>query len=49
MNSINYKGQKLTPPKVVCVGRNYVAHIEELNNEIPEQPVIFVKPDSAIS
>ncbi len=49
MNSINYIGQKLSPSKVVCVGRNYVAHIEELNNEVPEQPVIFVKPNSAIS
>ena len=49
MNSIKYQNQQLQPTKVVCVGRNYVAHIEELNNEVPDQPVIFVKPNSAIS
>ncbi|MED7788443.1 fumarylacetoacetate hydrolase family protein [Francisella sp. 19X1-34] len=35
--------------KVICVGRNYVEHIQELNNEIPENPVIFLKPNSSIS
>jgi len=35
--------------KVICVGRNYVEHIKELNNEIPESPVIFIKPNSSIS
>lgn len=49
MNSVNYGIQKLQPSKVVCVGRNYVAHIEELGNEVPTQPVIFLKPNSAIS
>lgn len=34
--------------KIICIGRNYVKHIEELNNERPEEPVIFMKPDSAI-
>ena len=34
--------------KLICVGRNYAAHIEELNNERPESPVLFIKPDSAI-
>lgn len=34
--------------KIFCVGRNYVAHIEELNNERPEEPVIFTKPETAI-
>ena len=34
--------------KILCVGRNYAAHIEELNNERPTEPVIFFKPDSAI-
>jgi len=36
------------PSKVVCVGRNYTAHIAELNNELPEQMVLFNKPNSAI-
>ncbi len=49
MNSINYQGQTIQPSKLVCIGRNYVAHIEELNNSIPSQPVIFMKPNSAIS
>lgn len=35
--------------KVICVGRNYVEHIHELNNEIPKSPVIFIKPNSSIS
>lgn len=34
--------------KIICVGRNYVKHIEELENERPEEPVVFLKPDSAI-
>ncbi len=41
-------GAAVTPSKIVCVGRNYVAHIEELGNEIPEQMVVFNKPNSAI-
>jgi 2-keto-4-pentenoate hydratase/2-oxohepta-3-ene-1,7-dioic acid hydratase in catechol pathway len=34
--------------KIICVGRNYGAHIEELKNEKPEHPVLFLKPDTAI-
>ena len=34
--------------KIICIGRNYTKHIEELENEKPENPVIFMKPDSAI-
>ncbi|CAN5423863.1 fumarylacetoacetate hydrolase family protein [soil metagenome] len=34
--------------KIICVGRNYVEHIKELNNEQPEDPVIFLKPETAI-
>ena len=34
--------------KIICIGRNYTKHIEELDNEKPENPVIFIKPDSAI-
>lgn len=35
--------------KILGVGRNYVAHIKELNNEIPSEPLIFMKPDTAIT
>ena len=34
--------------KVICVGRNYADHISELNNTKPLEPVLFLKPDSAI-
>ena len=34
--------------KLICIGRNYVDHIKELNNERPSDPVVFIKPDSAI-
>jgi len=34
--------------KLICIGRNYVKHIEELGNERPSEPVIFMKPDSTI-
>ncbi len=34
--------------KLICIGRNYAAHIEELKNERPNEPVIFIKPDSSI-
>ncbi|MDW3194359.1 MAG: fumarylacetoacetate hydrolase family protein [Cytophagales bacterium] len=34
--------------KIICIGRNYTEHIEELGNEKPDEPVIFMKPDSAL-
>jgi len=34
--------------KIICIGRNYADHIKELNNETPEEPIIFLKPDSAL-
>ena len=34
--------------KIICIGRNYTNHIEELQNERPTEPVIFMKPDSAV-
>lgn len=34
--------------KIICIGRNYVKHIEELQNERPDAPVVFMKPDSAV-
>ena len=35
--------------KIICIGRNYAAHVEELDNERPDEPVIFIKPDTAIA
>ncbi len=49
MKNIYYNNTKIIPSKVVCIGRNYVEHIEELGNEIPENMVVFNKPNSAIS
>lgn len=34
--------------KIICIGRNYTNHIEELQNERPTEPVVFMKPDSAV-
>ena len=34
--------------KIICIGRNYAEHAKELGNEVPENPVIFMKPDTAI-
>lgn len=34
--------------KIICIGRNYAAHIEELKNETPGNPVVFLKPDTAL-
>jgi len=38
----------LDPSKIVCVGRNYAAHAKELGNEVPREPLIFLKPPSSI-
>jgi 2-keto-4-pentenoate hydratase/2-oxohepta-3-ene-1,7-dioic acid hydratase in catechol pathway len=43
-------GQKISLPvgKVVCVGRNYLMHIKELNNEVPDAPLLFIKPSTSL-
>ncbi|MGO9326353.1 MAG: fumarylacetoacetate hydrolase family protein [Terracidiphilus sp.] len=40
--------QPVTPSKIVCVGRNYRAHVRELGNEMPTEPLIFLKPTSSL-
>lgn len=45
---INNRVLPFTPGKVVCVGRNYRAHAEELGNPVPERPMLFIKPGSAL-
>ncbi len=37
------------PSKIVCVGRNYAEHAKELGNEVPQSPVLFIKPPSSLS
>ena len=49
MNTINYNKEQIIPSKVVCIGRNYVEHIKELNNETPDTMVVFNKTNSAIT
>jgi 2-keto-4-pentenoate hydratase/2-oxohepta-3-ene-1,7-dioic acid hydratase in catechol pathway len=49
MNKIILENKEIFPSKVVCIGRNYMDHIKELNNEVPEDIVFFIKPNSAIS
>ncbi len=34
--------------KIICIGRNYINHAKELNNPVPEKPVFFIKPETAI-
>ena len=34
--------------KIICIGRNYAEHVKELNNNRPDSPVIFLKPDTSI-
>lgn len=49
MKTIKYNNKKCEVSKVICIGRNYVEHIEELGNEIPSSMVVFNKPNSALS
>lgn len=49
MNKILLENSEIFPSKVLCIGRNYIEHIKELNNEVPEDMVFFIKPNSAIS
>lgn len=46
------EGLKLLPPatpsKIICVGRNYVEHAKELGNDVPEVPLLFMKPPSSV-
>lgn len=44
-----YEGINFRPQKLVCVGRNYAAHAQELGNSVPDEPVLFIKPGSALS
>ena len=46
--TIKNSSEKIPVGKIVCVGRNYAEHARELGNEVPEKPVIFLKPTSAL-
>ena len=34
--------------KIVCIGRNYLAHVKELDNDLPTEPLFFMKPETAL-
>jgi len=50
MNTARIKNSKeeFTIGKIVCVGRNYAEHVKELGNEVPDKPILFLKPASAL-
>jgi 5-carboxymethyl-2-hydroxymuconate isomerase len=49
MKSINLKNkERINVGKIVCVGRNYAEHAKELGNEVPAEPILFLKPASAM-
>ena len=49
LHTVTLKGQPVTPSKIICIGRNYHDHITELANEVPDDMVVFLKPNSAIT
>ena len=48
MHTVKLGNKDIPVGKIVCIGRNYVEHIKELGNQIPDKPVIFIKPASSI-
>lgn len=49
MKAVIVDDKQIAPSKIICIGRNYVDHIAELGNEVPDEMVVFFKPNSAIS
>ena len=49
LNIILIDNREIEPSKIICVGRNYIEHIKELNSEIPDNMIVFFKLNSAIS
>ncbi len=41
-------GLRLVPRKLICVGKNYAQHAAEMNSEVPEEPILFLKPPTAL-
>lgn len=49
MYSVKVEERTIQPGKILCVGRNYLEHIKELNNAVPDQMVVFNKPATSIA
>jgi len=48
MHTVKLGNKDIPVGKIVCIGRNYAEHIKELGNQVPDKPVIFIKPASSI-
>ncbi|MFN8671565.1 MAG: fumarylacetoacetate hydrolase family protein [Candidatus Sericytochromatia bacterium] len=48
LKNSNFVKEKISVPKIFCLGSNYLDHIKEMGNKIPTEPVIFMKPSTAI-
>jgi 2-keto-4-pentenoate hydratase/2-oxohepta-3-ene-1,7-dioic acid hydratase in catechol pathway len=49
MSTVKLNSENIQPSKIICIGRNYLEHIQELGNEISDDMVIFLKPNSSLS
>jgi len=49
MNAIQYQNKAIYPSKVVCIGKNYAEHIKEMDGVVPDEMVMFFKPNSSVT
>ena len=49
LNDVSLDAPIINPSKIICVGRNYMSHIEEMREEVPSEPIFFLKPPSALT
>jgi len=49
LNDVSLDAPITNPSKIICVGRNYMSHIEEMQEEVPSEPIFFLKPPSALT
>jgi len=49
LNDVSFDAPITNPSKIICVGRNYMSHIEEMREEVPSEPIFFLKPPSALT
>jgi len=49
MRTVLFNDESIIPSKIVCIGKNYTDHIEEMDSVVPDDMVVFMKPNSAIS
>ena len=48
MTYLEFNGRELEVGKIICLLRSYAAHAEEMGNEVPEEPIFFMKPPTTI-